>query len=406
MAERTSLGTSSKAYRAAVSASLRRLGEHSMRTAVLLELGVILGVGVAAAVTSLVHWRWWSSVNGITANEVFGDTISPMLGGAVVTFVVIIWRWRRRVAKARVATWVADQETIAQLTKATKAEGAGADDVSRRVHRSLSNLFAAYHNLEIFDNRSSGDAWAALSERLEEYKAAFALLPPVARRFHERSRPALEHFVRAKEFERLSEVMNDASDIMINGEYDLDLSLSLPNPAVITDRSSQRDRFFILAMIVGNREDQAVSLFPTLQLYIDPGRMHMIYQADAEPLKGWEEYRREFPRPANPPLAMPLQLPPKGAAIGYWCFFVGDRLENAERLLGGRRRIETVLEIHDVVSGRRTKSDRFYLELDLIKSLLVPLPPDPSATAAKKRKPRPGRPPTPSADPGPSKPSG
>jgi len=378
MAETTSSpnAASTEAYRAAVSTSLQRLGEHRLRAAIFWEFVVILGMGVTAVIKSLVHWRWWSTANVITAYEVFGDTISPMVGGAVVTLIALVWRWRRKVEKARVAIWATDQETIAQFTKATKGESA---DDARRVHHALLNLFDAYRELEIVNNRTSDDSWNALSQRLEEYKAAYAELSPIARRFHERSEPALTHFVQAREFERLREVMDDASDIMLYGECELDLNISQPNPSVFTRRPSRRDRFILINMIVANREEQPVSLVPVWHLYVDPGQMHMTYQADAEPLKDWEEYRREVPSTANPPLAVPLHLPPKSSATGYWCFFIGNSMENVKRLQDGHRYVETVLEIHDFVSGRRTKSDRFILEAKLIRPLLSPLPTDDNA---------------------------
>src|SRR3954470_22803823 len=80
MAETTSSpnAASTEAYRAAVSTSLQRLGEHRLRAAIFWEFVVILGMGVTAVIKSLVHWRWWSTANVITAYEVFGDTISPM----------------------------------------------------------------------------------------------------------------------------------------------------------------------------------------------------------------------------------------------------------------------------------------------------------------------------------------
>jgi hypothetical protein len=275
--------------------------------------------------------------------------------------------------KAHQAALAKEAEKLALLTKKSD------DRTWSYVQRAIDNLFDAYRELEIVSNRTNDDAWNTLSRRLEEYKAAYAVLPPIARRFHERSEPALTHFVRAREFERLLEVMNDASDIMLHGECELDLNVSQPNLSVFTNSASRRDRFILLNMIVANREEQPVNLFPVWHLYIDPGRMHMTYQADAEPLKDWEEYRREVPRPANPPLAVPLHLPPKSAATGYWCFFVGNSLENVKRLQDGRRYVETVLEIHDLTSGRRTKSERFSLELELIRPLLSPLPTDDNA---------------------------
>jgi hypothetical protein len=327
-----------------------------------LGLAIGLGAGRLGIVRSMTaQLPWLSGLIG---------AIGSLLLWAVLTFTVSLLRAPGKLLKER-------EEKIAALTAelAAKVSVGIPDEVSRRVHGAIRALFDACMHLEIVSNRTNEDSWNALSQLLEEYKAAYALLPPIARRFHERSEPALAHFARAREFNRLKASMNDAIDIMLYGECDLELTVSQPAPMVITTRSSRRDRFIILNMIVGNREDQAVSLFPVWWLYIDPGQMHRTFQADAEPLKDWEEHRREVPRPANPPLAMPLQLPPKSSATGYWCFFIGNSLENeTERLQDGRRQVESALEIHDLASGRRTKSDRFYLEMDLIRSLLSPLP--------------------------------
>lgn len=276
----------------------------------------------------------------------------------------------------RVAFKAKEDEEISRLANEKGAaieEEKARNEAPRYVQRAIGALFAAYRELEIVSNRADDNAWGVFSQRLEEYRAAYALLPLVARRFHERAEPALSRFVRFREFDRLLASMSDARDIMLNGECEMDLTVS-PNPVVIISRASRRDRFIIHNMIVGNREDQTVSLFPVWHLYLDPGRIDMTYQADAEPLKDWEEHRLGVPRPANPPLDMPLQLPPKSAATGYWCFFIGDSLENERLLQGGCRHVETVLELHDLASGRRTKSDRFNLELDRMQSLLSPRP--------------------------------
>ncbi|MFL6232067.1 MAG: hypothetical protein ACJ76N_02950 [Thermoanaerobaculia bacterium] len=315
---------------------------------------------------------------GGSSGAATGGVVGALLGGIGGPLLVAagLFLWKLATAPARI---YAEQEAkIAALSAKTSAkdEVSAADEVKRRVRHALHRLFDAYHDLEIVSNRTNDNAWNTLSQRLEDYRAAYTLLPAVARRFHERSEPALAHFVRDRKFERLSECMNDASDIMLNGECELDLTISRPTAIVVTNRASRRDRFIIINIIVGNREDTTVSLYPVWHLYIDPGRVHAVYQADAEPLKDWEELRREMPRPANPPLAMPLTLQSHSAATGYWCFFIGNDLENNKRLQDGRRRVETVLEIHDLASDRRTKSNRFYLEIDLIRSLLSPLPID------------------------------
>jgi hypothetical protein len=362
------------AYRAALREHVKAALESKNISDLILRnlCGATVGIVTLLAVHWFLGWSLvaWKALTVTAGSIIVGAILGPLL----YRFVLRIY-YRLNAPKE---IWEANQQTIEELSTqlATKTETSIAAKVSRHVKGAISNLFDAYRALEIVSNRTNDDAWSALSQRLEEYKAAYALLPPIARRFHERSESVLTSLVRARMFERLLEVMNDASDIMLNGECWLDLTISSPHPMVITNRASRRDRFVILNIIVGNREDQAVSLFPVWHLYVDPGRMHITYQPDAEPLKDWEELRREVPRPANPALAMPLQLSPKGAATGYWCFFIGNSLENDKRLLDGRRHIETVLEIHDLASGRRTKSDRFYLELDLIQSLLSPLPPE------------------------------
>jgi hypothetical protein len=270
--------------------------------------------------------------------------------------------------EAHQAALAKEAEKLALLTKKSEA------GARSHAQRAIGNLLGAYRTLEIVSNRTNDDAWNALSQRLEEYKAAYALLPPIARRFHERSEPALTHIVRIRDFERLLEAMDDASDIMLHGECDLDLNISQPNPVVVITKSPRRDRFILLKIIVANREDLPISLYPVWHLDIDPGRMSMAFQADAEPLKEWEEIRREVPRPATPPLPMPLQLSPKSAATGYWCFFIGNSLEDVKQLQNGRRYVDAILEILDLASGRRTKSDRFSLEVELIRPLLPPAP--------------------------------
>lgn len=335
-------------------------GNWLARSIAVTILGTIIGLSVNRLLPQAPIW-----LAGLSG------AIGAALLWGFLTFVISLLKAPGKLLKER-------DEKIAAVTAelAAKLSVGIPEEVSRRVQRAIGALFDAYRVLEVVSNRTRGDAWRVLSQRLKEYKAAYALLPAIARRFHERSEPALTHFVRTRNFERLLESMNDASDIMLHGECELDLNISQPSPVIVTNRSSHRDRFILLNIIVANREDRAVSLFPVWQLYIDPGRVHLTYQADAEPLKDWEEHRREVPRPANPPLAMPLHLPPKSAATGYWCFFIGNSLENAKRLQGGRRYVETELEIHDLASGRRTKSDKFNLELEFIRSLLSPLPTD------------------------------
>jgi hypothetical protein len=135
----------------------------------------------------------------------------------------------------RVAFKAKEDEEISRLANEKGAaieEEKARNEAPRYVQRAIGALFAAYRELEIVSNRADDNAWGIFSQRLEEYKAAYALLPLVARRFHERAEPALSRFVRFREFDRLLASMSDARDIMLNGECEMDLTVS-PNPVVV-----------------------------------------------------------------------------------------------------------------------------------------------------------------------------
>ena len=85
--------------------------------AAIAELGVIVGVGIASAVASLVHWKWWSASKEITWFEVLGDAAGPMVGGALITLLIHLWRWHRSLASSRAAVWASDQGAIAVLSE-------------------------------------------------------------------------------------------------------------------------------------------------------------------------------------------------------------------------------------------------------------------------------------------------
>lgn len=332
----------------------------------------LLLVAAAIAVAALDFIAGHERTTAALAEPRLNAAVESLARSALTLIAVaaLIFIWNLIVAPAKI-----DQERQKEISRLRQQVAPGPPDAKSRVQDALRNLFDVYLELQLVSNRTNEDVWNAFSWRLDEYKAAYSLLPPTARRFHERSAPALTHMILEREFDRLSECMDDASDIMLHGECELDLTISQPTPIMVTNREARRDRFIVLNLIIGNREDKAVSLFPRWHWYLDPGRVHAVYQADAEPLKDYEENRLRIPKPATPSLAMPLTLQPHGAATGYWCFFIGKDLENNKRLKDGRKRVETVLEILDFASGRRTKSERFYLDIELIRTLLEPLPP-------------------------------
>jgi hypothetical protein len=347
--------------RAAVEESRGDVRPH-IKMAVMTAIAAVIAAGVIGALTGK------SASAGLLGAA--GGFALALIAGLLLYF----WNFGGAPAKLNAVQEAKYSALAAEV--AAKAEIIDSDEVSRRVHQSIGELMQAYNELEIVSNRTNDDAWNILSQRLEAYKAAYVLLPPVARRFHEAPVQTLANIIHDRRFEHLGELLSEALDIMLHGECELDLTISRPSATVLVNRSSRRSRFVLLNVVIGNRENQTVSLYPVWHLYMDPGRVHAFYHADAEPLADWEEHRREEPRPANPSLAMPLVLQPRGAAAGYWCFFIGNDLENAKLLRNGRRFVKTALEIHDLASGRRTKSDRFDLELELIRSLLSPLPED------------------------------
>lgn len=206
--------------------------------------------------------------------------------------------------------------------------------------------------------------WSEFSVQLSAYWRAVQALGKRAHSFHARLYDLLKKATDSMDVPALRSPMDQLTDILFAGELDLEVTTASLE-AIPFFASGRRRRFAIARLCLTNHSGATMNLLPNWCMEPAPGET-IYFDPDGESLPEWEALRRNHPGPASPPLPVPLRLLTEDSAIGYWAFCI----DGLKRFVGGaidHGGVSSYLEISDLLTGRRTKTDSVQFEMGVFR---------------------------------------
>lgn len=281
--------------------------------------------------------------------------------GAYLLAVASRLYWSRY--RARVEEWTANQQAIAarqrRINELEAPSGKLTKEAILGTYLALNKAMMRLPGISSVSPENADERWNDLGSALERYEAAYKTLTPTAQVAHERIFAAFRAGNTHRSVEPIGEAGDLLTDILFRGEYDLEIAIADLVAVPFRRRDpAARGPFAVVLLCVTNRGDEQVSLLPNWCLKVRYGSGSYgtsYYDPDAEPLAAWEERRHKVHLlPAAAWLPVPLNLPAKNSALGYWSFHL-SRIHSF--LPGGEIQPEGFLEIEDRITGKRARSE-------------------------------------------------